>query len=67
MLLKKKKNSPFFNRNIYNLSNYHLPLIGKHLHSIAFAASGYQKVLEENRKLYNQVQDLKGKIQVIIV
>ncbi|KAL4583214.1 hypothetical protein LXL04_007781 [Taraxacum kok-saghyz] len=28
------------------------------------AAAGYKKVLEENRKLYNQVQDLKGSIRV---
>lgn len=32
------------------------------MHSLASAASGYHKVLEENRKLYNQVQDLKGKL-----
>ncbi|KAL3843513.1 hypothetical protein ACJIZ3_000916 [Penstemon smallii] len=38
--------------------------LGKHLHSLAHAASGYQKVQEENRKLYNQVQDLKGNIRV---
>ncbi|MBA0561540.1 hypothetical protein Golob_018359, partial [Gossypium lobatum] len=38
--------------------------LGKHLHSIAYAAMGYQRVLEENRKLYNQVQDLKGSIRV---
>ncbi|XP_038714871.1 kinesin-like protein KIN-14I isoform X2 [Tripterygium wilfordii] len=38
--------------------------LGKHLHGLAHAASGYQKVLEENRKLYNQVQDLKGNIRV---
>lgn len=31
-----------------------------HIHGLAHAASGYHKVLEENRKLYNQVQDLKG-------
>ncbi|KAJ6710541.1 P-LOOP NUCLEOSIDE TRIPHOSPHATE HYDROLASE SUPERFAMILY PROTEIN [Salix koriyanagi] len=31
---------------------------------LAHAASGYHKVLEENRKLYNQVQDLKGSIRV---
>ncbi|KAK1583401.1 hypothetical protein Q3G72_023425 [Acer saccharum] len=37
---------------------------GKHLHSLASAASGYQRVLEENRKLYNQVQELKGNIRV---
>lgn len=34
--------------------------IGLHIHSLAHAASGYHRVLEENRKLYNQVQDLKG-------
>lgn len=43
--------------------NYWLRLIGKHLHGLAHAASGYQRVLEENRKLYNQVQDLKGDIE----
>ncbi|OEL28290.1 Kinesin-4 [Dichanthelium oligosanthes] len=39
-------------------------LLGRHLFSLAHAASGYHKVLEENRKLYNQVQDLKGSIRV---
>ncbi|KAK9016902.1 hypothetical protein V6N11_079394 [Hibiscus sabdariffa] len=38
--------------------------LGKHLHGLAYAASGYKRVLEENRKLYNQVQDLKGTIRV---
>ncbi|KAL2507619.1 P-loop nucleoside triphosphate hydrolase superfamily protein with CH (Calponin-like proteiny) domain [Forsythia ovata] len=38
--------------------------IGHHIHGLAHAASGYHKVLEENRKLYNQVQDLKGNIRV---
>ncbi|KAL6964687.1 hypothetical protein U1Q18_035745 [Sarracenia purpurea var. burkii] len=38
--------------------------LGIHLNGLACAASGYQKVLEENRKLYNQVQDLKGSIRV---
>ncbi|MCD7446464.1 hypothetical protein HAX54_007777 [Datura stramonium] len=38
--------------------------LGKHLHGIAHAASSYQKVLDENRKLYNLVQDLKGNIRV---
>ncbi|OVA07458.1 Calponin homology domain [Macleaya cordata] len=38
--------------------------LGKHLHGLAHAASGYHRVLEENRKLYNQVQDLKGSIRV---
>ncbi|KAL0384782.1 UNVERIFIED_CONTAM: Kinesin-like protein KIN-14G [Sesamum radiatum] len=38
--------------------------LGKHLNGLVSAASGYQKILEENRKLYNQVQDLKGNIRV---
>ncbi|XP_044503079.1 kinesin-like protein KIN-14I isoform X2 [Mangifera indica] len=38
--------------------------LGLHIHGLAHAASGYHKVLEENRKLYNQVQDLKGNIRV---
>ncbi|KAF7818172.1 kinesin-like protein KIN-14I isoform X1 [Senna tora] len=38
--------------------------LGMHIHSLAHAASGYHRVLEENRKLYNQVQDLKGSIRV---
>ncbi|XP_073292430.1 kinesin-like protein KIN-14I [Primulina huaijiensis] len=38
--------------------------LGKHLQSLSHAASEYQRVLDENRKLYNQVQDLKGNIRV---
>ncbi|CAN1784275.1 Kinesin-like protein KIN-14G [Linum perenne] len=38
--------------------------LGKHLYGLAHTASGYQRVLQENRKLYNQVQDLKGNIRV---
>ncbi|TVU49894.1 hypothetical protein EJB05_01234 [Eragrostis curvula] len=38
--------------------------LGKQLYSLTNAASGYHKVLEENRKLYNQIQDLKGNIRV---
>ncbi|KAJ8752479.1 hypothetical protein K2173_004767 [Erythroxylum novogranatense] len=38
--------------------------LGKHLNGLAHAASGYKKVLEENRRLYNQVQDLRGNIRV---
>ncbi|XAR58399.1 Minus-end-directed kinesin ATPase [Bertholletia excelsa] len=45
-----------FHEDIHNL--------GMHIHGLAHAASGYHKVLEENRKLYNQVQDLKGSIRV---
>lgn len=36
-------------------------VLGEHLRGLACAATGYQRVLEENRKLYNQVQELKGK------
>ncbi|XP_021763238.1 kinesin-like protein KIN-14I [Chenopodium quinoa] len=38
--------------------------LGSHMYSLAQAASGYHKVLEENRRLYNEVQDLKGSIRV---
>ncbi|KAK8702246.1 hypothetical protein V6N13_020609 [Hibiscus sabdariffa] len=38
--------------------------LGMHIRGLAHAASGYHRVLEENRKLYNQVQDLKGSIRV---
>lgn len=31
-----------------------------HIKSLEEASSSYHKVLEENRVLYNQVQDLKG-------
>ncbi|KAL0306219.1 UNVERIFIED_CONTAM: Kinesin-like protein KIN-14F [Sesamum radiatum] len=37
---------------------------GHHVKGLEVAASSYQKVLEENRLLYNQVQDLKGTIRV---
>ncbi|KAG5120560.1 hypothetical protein JHK84_038900 [Glycine max] len=35
-----------------------------HIKSLEEASSSYHKVLEENRSLYNQVQDLKGAIRV---
>ncbi|XP_057252197.1 kinesin-like protein KIN-14I isoform X1 [Beta vulgaris subsp. vulgaris] len=38
--------------------------LGAHMYGLAQAASGYHKVLEENRRLYNEVQDLKGSIRV---
>ncbi|KAF0896475.1 hypothetical protein E2562_024336 [Oryza meyeriana var. granulata] len=41
-----------------------LDKLGKHLCTLSHAASGYHKVLEENRKLYNQIQDLRGNIRV---
>nr|ABA98869.1 kinesin motor protein, putative, expressed [Oryza sativa Japonica Group] len=42
---------------------YHV-VKGKHFYTLSNAASSYHKVLEENRKLYNQIQDLKGNIRV---
>ncbi|KAL5727477.1 hypothetical protein ACHQM5_000669 [Ranunculus cassubicifolius] len=38
--------------------------LGVKLKGLADAAQNYHTVLEENRKLYNQVQDLKGNIRV---
>ncbi|XP_049935025.1 kinesin-like protein KIN-14C [Nymphaea colorata] len=38
--------------------------IGVNLKGLAEAAKNYQLVLDENRKLYNEVQDLKGNIRV---
>ena len=38
---------------------------GSHVYGLAQAASGYHKVLEENRELYNEVQDLKGKLNAL--
>ncbi|KAM0995681.1 hypothetical protein ACFX13_005833 [Malus domestica] len=35
-----------------------------HIKGLEVASSSYQKVIEENRVLYNQVQDLKGSIRV---
>lgn len=61
------KNPTFLTKLFYILANYCIPIIGKHLLGLASAASGYQKIFEENRKLYNQLQDMKGKIQVVRV
>lgn len=38
--------------------------IGCQVNEMSTKALGYQKVVEENRKLYNMVQDLKGNIRV---
>ncbi|XP_024363898.1 kinesin-like protein KIN-14C isoform X7 [Physcomitrium patens] len=42
----------------------HLKHLEEDLQNLIVAASGYQKVLAENRQLYNDVQDLKGNIRV---
>ncbi|KAL1192474.1 Kinesin-like protein KIN-14L [Cardamine amara subsp. amara] len=38
--------------------------LGNQMQEMTSAAQGYYKVVEENRKLYNMVQDLKGNIRV---
>ncbi|KAL0328590.1 UNVERIFIED_CONTAM: Kinesin-like protein KIN-14F [Sesamum calycinum] len=38
--------------------------LGHHIKGLEVAASSFQKVLEENRVLFNQVQDMKGTIRV---
>ncbi|GLT95936.1 hypothetical protein SLE2022_135890 [Rubroshorea leprosula] len=38
--------------------------LGNQVGEMSTAALGYHKVVEENRKLYNMVQDLKGNIRV---
>lgn len=50
--------------NIIRHLRFSLPVLVKHLNSLAQSASGYHKVLAENRKLYNQVQDIKGEIPI---
>lgn len=44
--------------------NDQFSMLEEQLQSMARAASGYHKVLAENRILYNEVQDLKGNIRV---
>lgn len=39
-------------------------VIGSQVQELSTAANGYQRVLKENRSLYNMVQDLKGGSQV---
>ncbi|KAJ0978581.1 hypothetical protein J5N97_014055 [Dioscorea zingiberensis] len=55
-LCETRAGMKFMQMKYFEECNY----LGKYLHSLAHAATGYHKVLEENRKLYNQVQDLKG-------
>lgn len=56
--------------SIYSMQNNYseeLCKLGKHLDSVTRAASGYHKVLEDNRRLYNEIQELKGLKQVILI
>ncbi|KAF5931025.1 hypothetical protein HYC85_031898 [Camellia sinensis] len=56
MIFEQQNRDIVFHEDIQN--------VGLHIHGLTYAASGYHKVLEENCKLYNQVQDLKGSIRV---
>ncbi|KAI4374827.1 hypothetical protein MLD38_012774 [Melastoma candidum] len=51
-------------RQIQSIWEEELRLLSDHVQSLEGASSSYHKVLEENRILYNQVQDLKGTIRV---
>ncbi|XP_068643676.1 kinesin-like protein KIN-14F [Aristolochia californica] len=50
----------------FNQSKWEAELrkLGHYIEGLEMATSSYHKVLEENRLLYNQVQDLKGSIRV---
>jgi len=41
--------------------------VGTKLKGLAEAAENYHVVLAENRKLYNEVQDLKGKYYTVLI
>ncbi|KAI4366209.1 hypothetical protein MLD38_022114 [Melastoma candidum] len=51
-------------RQIQSVWEEEFQLLRDHIQSLEGASSSYHKVLEENRMLYNQVQDLKGTIRV---
>lgn len=43
-----------------------LPFIGMKFRGLADVAQNYHAVLNENRRLYNEVQDLKGIISIFL-
>ncbi|KAG5064804.1 hypothetical protein JHK85_005987 [Glycine max] len=51
-------------KHIQSKWDQELRRLENHIKSLEEASSSYHKVLEENRSLYNQVQDLKGAIRV---
>lgn len=51
---------PFYLQQLVQFINLIILVIGQHVKGLEVAASSYHKVLEENRFLYNQVQDLRG-------
>ncbi|KAH6818764.1 P-loop nucleoside triphosphate hydrolases superfamily protein with CH domain-containing protein [Perilla frutescens var. frutescens] len=50
--------------NLQSQIQIDLKQLGDQVLEMSTAALGYQKAVEENRKLYNMVQDLKGNIRV---
>lgn len=51
-------------KQIHSSWEEELKRLEHHVKGLEVASSSYHKVLEENRMLYNQVQDLKGTIRV---
>ncbi|KAK4795566.1 hypothetical protein SAY86_027892 [Trapa natans] len=51
-------------KEIHSIWEEELQRLYDHVKRLEVISSSYQKVLEENRQLYNQVQDLKGTIRV---
>ncbi|KAL9230047.1 hypothetical protein vseg_005441 [Gypsophila vaccaria] len=51
-------------RNVQLVWGEEIERLNNHVKTLEVASSSYYKVLEENRDLYNQVQDLKGTIRV---
>lgn len=50
--------------DIHNVELSSMYFLENHIKSLEVASSSYHKVLEENRFLYNQVQDLKGNSRI---
>eukprot|EP01018_Ginkgo_biloba_P002892 Gb_07814 [translate_table: standard] len=62
-----KKVSQEAKAEVINVQKYwqvEMESLEEQLKGLANAATGYHKVLAENRQLYNEVQDLKGNIRV---
>ncbi|MQL95485.1 hypothetical protein Taro_028155, partial [Colocasia esculenta] len=62
-----KVSSSFIKNEVMNVQRFwdvEFTSLGTKLKGLAEAADNYHTVLEENRKLYNEVQELKGNIRV---
>jgi len=49
-----------------NINNCIVTYLGVNLKSLVEAAENYQIVLAENRKLFNEVQELKGSSNIYV-